>query len=563
MIDRPWLKHYDSGVPHTLQPYPDHTLLEVVRDSASQRPDHPALLFKGASMSYRELEQQTDAFSAALVALGVKKGDRVMLLMPNCPQAVIGQLGVWKAGAIAAPLNPTYTERELEFALLECGAETVIVLSAFYPKIKAIQSRTGVRRVIVTNIKEYLPPALRLLFTLLKEKKEGHRVTLESGDLWFQDLLRQHAGAPRPAVTVTRDDAALILFSGGTTGLPKAVVGEHHALLEAGMQIHAWSTPLSEEWTDVMLLAIPLFHVYANVGAMGKALVGHNPIALVPNPRDLKDLIATIRKVKPGFFPAVPTLFIALLARPEVQAGEVDFKSMKLCISAAAPLLAETKLRFETLTGGKMVEAYGMTETMLASAITPVTGLYKPGAVGIPLPDVEMRVVNAETGEETMPPGEVGEIVIRAPQLMRGFWGRPTETANTIRDGWLFTGDLGYLDEDGYLFIVDRKKDVIKPGGFQVWPREVEEVIASHPAVKEVGVAGIPDEYQGEAVAAWVVLREGYDLTEDALRAYCREKLASYKVPRRITFASDLPKSMVGKVLRRLLTEESGGGSAA
>lgn len=556
MSDKPWLKHYDSGVPHTLKPYPGHTLLEVVRDSARQRPDHPALYFKGAHMSYAELERQTDAFGAALAALGVKKGDRVAMLLPNSPQSLIAQFGAWKAGAIAAPLNPLYTAREVEHALVECGAETVVVLTAFYDKIKAIQARTELRNVIATSIKEYLPPGLRVLFTLLKEKKEGHHITLQPGDLWLQGLLRQYVHVPRPDVAITPEDAALILFSGGTTGLPKGAVGDHHALLEAAMQIHAWSSPISEEWSDVVMLPIPLFHVYANVGAMGKALVGHNPVSLIPNPRDLGDLITTIRQVKPGFFPAVPTLFIALMAHPDVQAGKVDFKSMKLCISAAAPLMAETKQRFEALTGGKMVEAYGLTESMLASVITPVKGLYKPGAVGIPLPDVEVRIANAETSEGSLAPGEIGEVLIRAPQLMRGYWQRPTETANAIRDGWLFTGDLGTLDKDGYLTIVDRKKDVIKPSGFQVWPREVEEVIASHPAVAEVGVAGVPDEYQGEAVKAWVVLREGQHITEEELREFCRDKLSAYKIPRQVAFADSLPKSMVGKVLRRMLAAE-------
>jgi long-chain acyl-CoA synthetase len=339
-------------------------------------------------------------------------------------------------------------------------------------------------------------------------------------------------------------------------------VGTHGALLRAAMQIHTWSSPLSTEWDDVVMLPVPLFHVYANVGVMGKALIGRNPISLIPNPRDLDDLIKTIRQVKPGFLPGVPTLFIALLAHPDVQSGKVDFKSMKLCISAAAPLLAETKARFEALTGGKMVEAYGLTESMLASVITPSTGLYKPGAVGIPLPDVEVRITDLATGEDRLGPDEVGEVIIRAPQLMKGYYQRPTETANMIRDGWLYTGDIGFMDADGFLTIVDRKKDVIKPSGFQVWPREVEEVLAEHPAVKEVGVAGVPDDYQGEAVQAWVVLREGQEVSEDALKALCRERLTGYKVPRQIVFVDDLPKSMVGKVLRRMLVteEDSPGG---
>ena len=556
MEEYPWLKHYDEGVPHSLQPYPERTLLDVVSDTARQRPGHPALIFKGKHLSYAELERLSDAFANALVAQGVKKGDRVALLLPNSPQSIITQLGVWKAGGIAAPMNPLYTEHELERLLTECGAETAVVLTLFYKKVKSLQLRTPVRQVIATNIKEYLPPFLNLLFALFKEKKEGHRIELQSNDLWLSDLLRQHAGKPRPKVEVLPEDAALLLFSGGTTGEPKGAVGTHRALLMSGMQLRAWFSTVAVEWDDVVMLTIPLFHVYGNAGALTLGLLGHETLVPIPNPRDIDDLVATIRKVHPAFFPGVPTLFIALLNHPEVQAGKVDFKSMKLCVSGASSLLAEVKNRFETLTGGRVVEGYALTESMMATVLTPLHGPYKPGSVGLPLPDVEVRIANADTGEGSLHAGEVGEVLIRAPQLMQGYWQRPTETENVIRDGWLYTGDLGYLDEDGYLFIEDRKKDVIKPSGFQVWPREVEEVIASHPAVNEVGVGGIHDDYQGEAVKAWVVLRPGQHATAEEIQAYCRRQLAGYKVPKQIEFTDSLPKTLVGKVLRRALVEK-------
>lgn len=553
METKPWLKQYDEGVPHTLQPYPERTLLDVASDAARQRPQHPALLFKGAQISYAQLEQLSDAFAAALAAQGVAKGDRVALLLPNSPQAVIAQFGAWKAGAIVAPLNPLYTERELEHALVECGAETAVTLTPFYAKVIALQPHTELRRIIATNVKEYLPGLLRLLFTLFKEKKEGHRISLQPDDLWLQDLLRQYRYAPRPDITVKPDDPALLLFTGGTTGTPKAALSNHQSLLMSGMQFKAWFGKTLADWDDVIMANMPLFHTYGQGGVMSTGLVGHHPLALVPNPRDLADMIATIRKVRPAFLPGVPTLFIALLNHPDVQAGKVDFTSVKLCISGAAPLMAETKERFETLTGGRIVEGYALTESVMAGVVTPVQGAYKPGAVGLPLPDVEIRIADAETGQETLPPGEVGEILLRAPQLMAGYWHRPQETAETIRDGWLYTGDLGFLDEEGYMTIVDRKKDVIKPSGFQVWPREVEEVIATHPAVAEVGVAGVPDDYQGEAVKAWVVLREGQQVTAEELRNYCREQLAAYKVPKHVEFQDTLPKSTIGKVLRREL----------
>ncbi|HEX6387547.1 MAG TPA: long-chain fatty acid--CoA ligase [Anaerolineae bacterium] len=561
MSTKPWLKFYDEGVPATLQPYPERTLLDVVSDTVRQRPDHPALIFKGNVLSYAGLERLSHALAAALVAEGVQKGDRVAILLPNTPQALICQIGIWKAGAVATMINPLYTEPELVHALNECGAATAVVLTPFYDKVKAVQAQTNVRRVIATNVKEYLSPFLRLLFTLLKERKEGHRIALRPDDLWLSALLRQYDGR-RPGVTIDPDDPALLLFTGGTSGTPKAAVASHRGLLAAGLQLHAWFGSVLTQWQDVLLAAMPLFHVYGNVGVVSVGLVGHNPLALVPHPRDLDDLIGTVRKVKPAFLPGVPTLFIALLNHPQVQAGKVDFKSMKLCISGAAPLLAETKKRFESLTGGTMVEGYALTESMMAAVIGPVHGVYKEGAVGIPLPDVEVRIVDSIEGTE-LPACEVGEILIRAPQLMVEYWQRPEETAQTIREGWLYTGDLGYLDEDGYVFIVDRKKDLIKPSGFQVWPREVEEVIASHPAVNEVGVAGIPDAYQGEAVKAWVLLNEGHQVTAEEIRAYCRQRLAAYKVPKQVEFVDELPKSTVGKVLRRLLVEEDLAGEPA
>jgi len=555
-MEKHWFKQYDKGVPHSLQPYPERTLLDEVTDTARQRPDHPALLFKGASLSYGELERLSDAFAAALVAQGVTKGDRVALLLPNCPQFVIGQLGAWKAGAIAVPLNPLYTEHELSELLAYCGAETAVVLTPFYQKVKAVQPQTSLRRVIATNIKEYLPAPLRVLFTAVKEKKEGHRITLQAGDLWLGDLLRKYANAPRPQISISPHDPALFLFTGGTTGTPKAAVGTHQALLMTAMQMRAWSGSLLLDWEEVVMGNMPLFHVYGNAAILGQALAIHGTFALVPNPRDIDDLVATIQKVRPSSLPAVPTLLIALLNHPKVQAGKVDLRSIKACMSGSAPLLAETKSRFEAETGCRIFEGYGMTESMCAIVATPVHGKFKQGSVGVPLPDIEIRIVDAEDGHTPMAAGQVGEILLRAPQNMLAYWQRPAETADMLRDGWLFTGDLGYLDEDSYLFIVDRKKDLIKPSGFQVWPREVEEVIASHPAVAEVGVAGIPDARSGEAVKAWVVLRQGQQATEAEIRAYCREKLAPYKVPKQVEFRDSLPKSHMLKLLRRELVRE-------
>lgn len=558
---RPWVAHYDPGVPATLAPYPDRTLLAYLAEAARVCPDEPAVLFKGARLTWRELARRSVSFAAALADLGVRPGERVALLLPNCPQFLIAQFGAWGVGAVVAPLNPIYTERELAEVLGRLAAETIVTLTPFYERVKAVQPGTTLKRVIATNIKEYLPPATRVLFTLAKERQDGHRVALREGDHRFGDLLREGARLPRPTVPVRPDDPALILQSGGTTGTPKGVVGAHRALVIAGEQVHAWFAPVLTDRRDAIAQPLPLFHVYGNVGGLGVALVGRHPLALIPNPRDLDDLLDTIAKVRPTVFNAVPTLFIALLNHPRVRDGKVDFGSLKLCISGAAALRAETKERFERATGSRVAEGYSTTEALMACAVNPAAGPGKAGSIGLPLPDVEMCIVDAESGETPLPPGEVGELLVRAPQLMAGYWQDPEETARVLRPlgaggPWLYTGDLGRMDQDGYVFIVDRKKDLIKTSGYQVWPREIEEVIAAHPAVAEVGVVGVADAKRGQVAKAWVVPREGVAVTADEIRAHCRAQLAPYKVPAAVEFRADLPKTLVGKVLRRELRDE-------
>ena len=557
---KPWLQHYDSDVRPSLAPYPDKTLIDYLDQLASEHPSNAALLFKGATMTYGELDSLSTAFAAALEALGVRKGDRVAVLLPNCPQFFVAEFGIWKAGGVVHPLNPTYSERELESALVSTAVETVVALTPFYARVKAVQSRTSVRRVIATSIKEYLPPVLRLLFTLLKEKKDGHYIgDLASGDLRFQDLLGKHRNARKPAVDVRPDDRAVVLSSGGTTGTPKGVVGLHRDYVRAGLQLIEWTKAAREPWTDVVFLPLPMFHVYANVGVQPMAFVGPNPLALVPNPRDINDLMKTIKKVKPAFFNGIPTLYNAILNHPEVRAGKIDLSSIKVCFSGSAALMAETKKQFEARTGARIIEGYSLTEAMMACCINPVRGTQKLGSIGVPVSDVEVRIVDAEDASKELAPGEVGELLLRAPQRMAEYWNNPGETALTLQahgDGepWVHTGDLVRMDDEGYLFIVDRKKDMIKTSGFQVWPREIEEVLASHPAVHEAAVAGVPHASKGEVAKAWVVLKPDARTSEDELRAFCRERLAPYKVPGSVEFRTDLPKSMVGKVLRRMLT---------
>ena len=560
MTDSRWLANYDDGVPHSLEPYPDRTLIDYLRENATKWPDRPALLFKGATISYRRLERESNAFGAALLAMGVKAGDRVGLCLPNCPQFLVAEFGAWKIGAITSPFNPTYTERETQDALQATGAETLVVLNRFYEKIKSIQPQTSLKRVIATGIKDYLPWYLRLGYTLLKEEKEGERIELRDGDVRFANLLRRFRRTTIPPVATKPDDVSAILMSGGTTGTPKGVIGTHRGMVLAGVQLQSWLRSAMHEWTDTIMMPLPLFHTYGNTGLQSLSLINHNPILLVPNPRDLKDLIEEIRKFRPSFICTVPTLLNGIMNHPTARAGKIDFSSIKLCFSGAAPLMAETRKRFEELTGGVIVEGYSLTEAQMAVIANPVRGVKKTGSIGMPLPDVAVRILDSEDGRTEKPAGEVGEIVVSAPQLMRGYWNRPDETREMLRTDdrgvrALFTGDLGYMDDDGYIFIVDRKKDLIKTSGYQVWPREIEEILSSHPAVCEVGVVGFPDKMRGEVVKAFVVLRPGLTVSSAELKSFCRDKLAPYKVPSKYEFVTELPKTQVGKVLYRVLRQ--------
>ena len=557
-----WTRNYDSDVRPSIRPYPEKTLVDYLRELARDHGSKPAVLFKGTTMSYAQLDAESTAFAAALFAIGVRKGDRVALVLPNCPQFLVAEFGAWKTGAIVVALNPTYSEREFEQALDSTRATVAVVLTPFYGRIKSIQGRTAVTHVVATSIKEYLPPLLRVLFTLFKEKKDGHRIALAAGDSWLQNQIGVKRGAALPEVTVGPDDRAVILSSGGTTGTPKGVVGLHRHYVAAGLQLFEWTKSAKKPWVDVIMLPLPLFHVYGNVGVQPLAFVSPNPLSLVPNPRDLGDLIKTIKQVKPAFFNGVPTLYTAILNHPDVQSGKVDLSSIKLCFCGAAALMAETKKQFEARTGARIIEGYSLTEGMMACCVNPVQGPNKIGSIGLPLPDVEVRIVDSESGEGDVAPGDVGELLLRAPQHMTEYWNNPLETTETLRhhgDGgpWVHTGDLARVDEDGYIFLVDRKKDMLKTSGFQVWPREIEEVISAHPAVREVGVAGIPDPIKGEVAKAWVVLKAGQQATAEEIRTYCKDKLAPYKVPAQVEFRDDLPKTMVGKVLRRALAAES------
>jgi len=554
MNERPWLNNYDAGVPQTID-YPAIPLFDLLSQAAEKYPDSACTIFKGARITYPEMDVITNRLAAGLASIGVSKGDRVGIFMPNTPQFVMAYFAVLKLGAIVVAVNPLYTAREIVHQTNDAGLEVMLVMSNFYNLVKEVQPKTKIKTLVVTNIKETLPSILAFLFTLTKEKKDGFRIELAEGDLWMQDLINEHQPDQRPQVEVSPDDNALFQYSGGTTGISKAAIAMHRNLVANSIQIRSWMVE-AKDGEETVLMAIPLFHVYGMVVGMLFGIYTGSGLVMIPNPRDLDDLLGNAQKYKTTIFPGVPTLYNAINNHPDVLAGKYDLSSIKACISGSAPLMRETKEDFEAITGGALFEGYGLSEAPTASHCNPLLGENRTGSIGLPFPDVDCRIVSLDDEVTDLPPGEIGELVIKGPMVMKGYHNMPTETANTLRDGWLYTGDIARMDEDGYFYIVDRKKELIKPGGYQVWPREVEEVISEHPKVLEVGVAGVPDPYRGETVKAWVVARPGESLTEDDIKDWSQERLANYKVPDQVEFRDELPKTTVGKILRRELVRE-------
>jgi long-chain acyl-CoA synthetase len=554
MEARPWHQFYDEGAPTSID-YPQKPLFHFLEKAAKDYPDRACSIFKGASVSYAEMNELSDRLAAALKELGVQKGSPVGVFMPNSAQFVMAFYAILKAGGIVVATNPLYTAREIEHQMNDAGVEIMLVMSNFYDLVKEVQPKTKLKKLIVTNIKEYLPGLLRFLFTVAKEKKEGHRVTLGDGDYWLQDLLKQYQPQDRPEVDVKPSDDALYQYSGGTTGLSKAAIAQHSNLVANTLQIQSFMPDINIG-EEIVLMAIPMFHVYGMVAGMSFGIASAASLVMVPNPRDMDDVLDSIAKYRPTIYPGVPTMYNAINNHPKVKAGAVDVSSIRGCISGSAPLLRETKATFEELTGGKLVEGYGLSEAPTATHCNPLDGINKEGSIGIPLADVDARIIDLDDETTELGPGQVGELVIKGPQVMKGYLNMPTETANSLRGGWLYTGDIARMDNDGYFFIVDRKKELIKPGGFQVWPREVEEVICENPKVLEVGVAGIPDAYRGETVKAWVVLKPNETATADEIREWCKERMAAFKVPTHVEFRDELPKTTVGKVLRRELVRQ-------
>ncbi|NWG18273.1 MAG: long-chain fatty acid--CoA ligase [Chloroflexi bacterium] len=571
---RPWVKNYDAGVPASLEPYPDKTLHEFLTETARVSPSRialatpahlPGLGWQTANMTYGELNRKSDALAAAFISMGLKKGDRVAIVLPNSAAFAIAYFAVLKAGGVVAATNPTYPAEKMRHQINDSDAPIAVTLSLFYSTLKQIQPGTKLKNIIVTNIKEYLPAAARLLFTLMREKKDGHRVEkLAEGDHWLQDMLRRFDGQ-KPNAQVTPEDIGLFQYTGGTTGVSKAAKLPHRALVANLLQMMAWTSEKTGALGDmnrsdlIYLGAIPMFHVYGLVVLLSQAVASGSKIIIVSNPRDVDNLVGVIKAYKPNVFLGVPAMFNAVVNHPDVKSGKVPLNSFLLAVSGAAPLPPATKREFESCGGRRLTEAYGMSETSAGSHSNPMVGDNRTGSVGMPLPDMDVRVVSLDDGVTDVPVGEIGEIVMAGPNIMVGYHGMPTETANALREHngkkWLHSGDIGYMDADGYFYIVDRQKDMVLIGGFNVYPNNIEKVLKEHPAVLEVGVAGIPHpEKRGEeALKAWIVLKPGMTVTEQELIAHCAQHLAGYEVPRRYTFIPELPKTLVGKTLRREL----------
>jgi len=560
-MHKPWLKFYGQGVPHQVEP-PSLTLPDLLPAAAGRYPDRAAIVLAVSaagrlfnfSISYAKLHQHVARFAASLQGLGVQKGDRVALFLPNCPQFVIAFLAAAQIGAIGVPFNPLYSARETEYQLKDCGAKVVVVLDRFFPIIQQVRSQTGLTHVIVTRIKEYFPPLLWTLYTLTRERKLP-RVDLAPGDRWLPSLLRE--GIPG-AVTVAAEETAVLLYTGGTTGVSKGVELSHRNLLVNTEQNRVWAG--IRDGCETTLAAVPLFHGFGLTCGLNLALRTGATLILVPNPTDIKGLILAIEHHRPTIFPVVPTLLVAISHFPDI--ARHDLRSIKVCPCAGSPLAPAVQRMFIERTGVRPVEGYGLTEAAPVTHGNPPFGDDRHGTIGLPYPSTSARVVDFATGKSDMPfAGEwtlPGEIIIKGPQVMKGYWNRPQETAAQLRAGWLHTGDIGQMHRDGYFRVVDRLKDMIIRSGMNIYPAEVEAVLHEHPKVLEALVIGIPDAVRGELVKAFVVPRDGVEISEEEILVFCRQNMAKYKVPAAVEIRAGLRHSAVGKPLRRALREELG-----
>ncbi len=566
-MTKPWYSSYEEKVPQTIKPA-DQFLHQTLEASAKRYPQNIAVrmilkylplgLAIQSKMTYQELNDKASRFAAALHGLGLKEGDRVSIMLPNTPQQVISFYGILKAGMVAVNTNPTYTPRELQHQLHDSGAKAIVIMSGLVDRLKQIKGDTAVEQIIVADVSDTLGfPFKGLVEKQLKEAGSMAEVAPGNGVHRFFDLIKANPATP-PQIKAQLDDTVLFQYTGGTTGVPKAAMLTHRNLVSNVMQLEGWM-PNLVPGGEKTLGAIPFFHVYGMTVAMLFGIYGGGEVIVVPDPRNTDHVLEIIHREKPTQYPGVPAMYIGIINHPRVQ--EFDLRSVKVCLSGGAALPVEVAEKFGEITGGRLIEGYGLTETSPVACANPVYGKRKNGSIGLPISSTDVEIVTLEPAADgswpRVKPGEEGELVIYGPQVMKGYWEKPDETAKTIdKEGWLHTGDIAKMDDEGYFYIVDRKKDLIIASGYNIVPREVEEVLFMHPKVQEAVVAGVPDAKRGETVKAFVILKPGQTATSEEMRAFCKENLAPYKVPSLVEFRSELPKSQIGKVLRRVLVEE-------
>jgi long-chain acyl-CoA synthetase len=552
---QPWLDLYPEGVPTSYE-FPKFALTRLLDDATGSFPDHVALAFLGAKTTYKELRDQVDRFAGVLAGLGVKKGDRVALVLPNCPQNVIAFFATLRLGAVVVEHNPLYTETELRHQLADCGATVVVCLDRVYETVAKVKKDTSVQHVIVTSLVDYLPRAdqLKLRLPVAKAKKQRAEISATlpkgSGAKDFKALLKGAAPVARQT-PVEGDDLALLQYTGGTTGLSKGAMLSHRNLVSNAYMNRLWDTE-AKAGKEVTLAVLPLFHAYGLTVAMTNTILLGGTLVLLPR-FDLDLVFKAIDAWKPTLFPGVPPIYKAIADSPKAKAH--DLKSIRLCVSGAMKLPVEIAEQFTRISGANLIEGYGMTETSPSTHANPIGG-GKAGSIGLPLPGTLCKIVDQEDSSKLVPVGQPGELAIAGPQVFSGYWGRENQDGVFTKDGYVLTGDVAVMDTDGYFTIVDRKKELIIAGGFNIYPSEVEEVLFTLDGVADAVVVGVPDKYRGETVKAYVVRAEGSKLTEDAVIAHCAASLTAYKVPKLVEFRSELPRTAVGKVLRRVLVEE-------
>ena len=551
---KPWLGLYPKEIPATLE-YSREPVQEYLVNAANEFPEKTAIHFMGKEMTFKQLFKEAESLAGYLQhSIGIQKDDRIAIMLPNCPQAVISYFSILMAGGIVVQTNPLYTERELEYQMKDSGSKAIITLDILYPRVTKIMPQTNLQHIIVTAIKDYLPFPKNLIYPFIQKKQYGIvvKVKHEGNSHLLTEIVKTNSKKLTQHQFEPEEDIALLQYTGGTTGYPKGVMLTHKNLSANTSMSVAWLYKCKPGQESVLGI-LPFFHVYGMTTVMILSVKMGYKMILLPK-FDVTTTLKTIQKQRPTLFPGAPTIYIGLLNHPDLK--KYDLSSIDSCISGSAPLPIEIQQKFEEITGGKLVEGYGLSE---ASPVTHSNFLWDvprvKGSIGVPYPDTDAAILSFETGEPVRA-GEIGEIVVKGPQVMKGYWNRPKETEEVLKDGWLYTGDLGYMDDQGYFYVVDRKKDMIIAGGFNIYPREIEEVLYEHPDVIEAVAVGVPDSYRGETVKAYIVLKEGSTVTAEEMNQFARKYLASYKAPRVYEFRKELPKTAIGKILRRTLVEQ-------